>query len=168
MGGRKEEYGLMMKRIKLAARGPKSFRKKTGWPKTTEAKFWNPISWLSILILFACGHGNQASPEDFNSFYEKFNTDESFQKSRIIFPLRGINTDEMSVLDTVYYWKKEDWVFFPIAEIETSQFNFSIEYQPALVTEEVVSKEFLGQVFRRKYELLNGKWYLTYQADVNL
>lgn len=41
---------------------------------------------LIILNVFYVAYGQQIKTEDFQTFLEKFNTDEAFQKSRVVFP----------------------------------------------------------------------------------
>lgn len=44
------------------------------------------LSILIVLLLFVACQQQKSEQEDFQTFFEKFNTDEEFQKSRVIFP----------------------------------------------------------------------------------
>lgn len=116
-----------------------------------------------IIINISCSVNSQ-HPEEFNDFYEKFHQDFNFQLERIKFPLPGINSEEMTVLDSVYYWQKENWKFHSKVEIDTTIYHFKTTKSDSVVTEEISSKT-SGFVFRRKFELINGKWYLTYLVN---
>jgi hypothetical protein len=125
------------------------------------------ITFILIVMCF-CNQKSNVLVEDFDDFYRKFNTDSLFQLSRVKFPLPGLNTEEMSVLDSIYFWEMEDWKYVGLSKIDTSHFSHIIENHRGLVREEVKSKSFLGLVFRRKFEQIDGIWYLTSQEDINL
>ncbi len=63
---------------------------------------------LPYLLFIGCVNNAQQEGEvdSFDVFYEKFHNDTSFQLRRVVFPLPGVNTEEMSVLDSVYFWEE--------------------------------------------------------------
>ncbi len=129
---------------------------------------------LSILfIVFSCGNTRQEQKamqeiknEGFDQFYSKFHSDSVFQMSRIVFPLEGINTEDMSILDTIYYWTEDKWVF--LREPDSNIFQIEYEKTDTTVIEEVTSEGHLGLVFKSYFEIKKGKWYLARLEDVNL
>lgn len=106
--------------------------------------------------------------ENFFNFYVKFYTDEDFQMERVTFPLPGENKQDMGVLDTIYYWKKDDWRF-----LEFDQFGFTEDYQKCLyfefskgkVIEEYTAEKYPGFVFIREFKKKEGKWHLVYMVE---
>jgi len=118
------------------------------------------------------GSTNQAAndKEDFDSFYKKFINDNLFQMQRIHFPLPGINTDEMDINDTLYYWQKKDWrVYKGIPNnIDTSEFKITTVRMDSMAVDEVALKEgsfSVRYIFRLKKD---SKWYLVRHEDINL
>ena len=103
--------------------------------------------------------------ESFNNFYKKFHKDSLFQISRIKFPLRGINSDEMTVEDTTYIWRKEEWLMQHV--IDTTLFNIKVIISDTIVEEEVTSKD-PGVFVKRKFQYMKGKWFLVLYEDVSL
>ena len=53
--------------------------------------------------------------ENFEVFYKRFYSDSLFQISRIIFPLKGFNSDEydseLGKKNPPYFWKRKEWKF---------------------------------------------------------
>lgn len=59
---------------------------------------------------------NQAiTNENFEVFYKRFYSDSLSQISRIIFPLKGFNSDEydseLGKKNPPYFWKRKEWKF---------------------------------------------------------
>jgi len=106
---------------------------------------------------FPCETKSSREFEDFNIFYHRFNSDSIFQLERITFPPPAIHTEEMSVIDSIYYWKKEDWKFESWNEVDAIQFGYKIGIQEDLVIEEETSKENQGLILRRMFELKKKK-----------
>lgn len=125
---------------------------------------------VGSLVLFGCS-SNVNNPDvdsDFKVFYKRFHEDTVFQKERVRFPLPGINTDEMSVLDSNYFWKKENWQIQKEPKIDnTGDFIMEINETDSIVEEMIYSK-IPGFVFRRKFKKIEGEWYLIRLEDVNL
>lgn len=105
--------------------------------------------------------------EEFSIFYDRYLNDSLFQMSRIKFPLPGINTEEMSLSDTVYYWHKETWALHKNSRIDTSIYNSKKMVTDTLAVVEI-SLEDSGFLIRSEFRPIDGKWYLTYYIDSNL
>src|SRR5690606_20979735 len=117
-----------------------------------------------LATLISCGapetsqeNIDQMKPESFESFYIRFHKDSLFQIDRIKFPLPGINTDEMTVEDSLYFWNKKDWLMHNA--IDTSKF-FKKMFGSDHLVEEVITSNEPGVFVKRKFENLKGKWYL--------
>ena len=84
---------------------------------------------LLLLSLVSC-HSSKKSLnkksniEDFESFYTKFHKDESFQMSRIKFPLQGKMVDESG--DTK--WSKQNWLMMKVKIYDIDKKKYKIEY----------------------------------------
>src|SRR5690606_32633195 len=102
--------------------------------------------------------------EQFNAFYREFHKDSVFQISRIQFPLPGINSDEMTVEDTIYHWKENEWLMQYM--VDTTLFSRKTSISDTLVVEEITSKD-PGVIIKRKFQNIEGKWYLVLYEDVN-
>jgi len=111
---------------------------------------------------------NSQENESFFNFYEKFYRNENFQIERIKFPLPGLNKQDMGVLDTIYYWKKDNWRF-----LDFNQFGITKDYQKCLyfefskgkVIEEFTAEKDPGFVFIREFKKIEGKWHLVYMVE---
>ena len=86
--------------------------------------------------------------------------------SRIKFPLKGINTDDMEISDTIYYWEKDDWVIH--RKIDTNIFDVSLIRSDTLIIEKITTKDYPGLYVESNFKRINHKWYLIYYTDVNL
>lgn len=133
------------------------------------------IIFIVIILTFSCRETLKTEQEDkgqelnesenFYNFYKNFHQDSLFQMSRISFPLPGINTDEMTVEDTTYYWHQHKWIMHH--EVNESQFKIERDVSDILVTEKILTED-PGFFIERKFESIDGKWFLTYYASVNL
>jgi hypothetical protein len=129
-----------------------------------------PTLILSLLILvLSCKRGdiNEIKDENFTSFYQRFHSDSAFQMKRIIFPLPGVNTDDMTVDDSIYYWNVEKWEVHKFPNIKANDFKVDNMMSENTVVEKIY-KDDSGFFIERKFELLNCKWILTYYANINL
>ncbi len=99
--------------------------------------------------------------DSFDVFYEKFHSDTAFQISRIVFPLPGINTEEMSVLDSIYFWEREGWEYHQKPKVYGSdEYGIKVQKTDSIV-EEVIYSKIPGFVFKREFKKINGEWYLV-------
>jgi len=131
------------------------------------------IMLFSMIVFVCCRSGSPegnsstvvAGGETFNSFYKAFHQDSLFQISRIQFPLPGINSDDMTVNDSIYFWKKEDWLFQHM--VDTTLFIRKLSITDGTAEEDITSKE-PGVLIKRRFKNDRGKWYLVLYEDVNL
>lgn len=97
--------------------------------------------------------------ESFKDFRVNFYSDSIFQRSRIVFPLSGINTEEMTMEDTVYYWKDTDWKIM-LKEIPLEGLKKEVIKTDIKVTEKIYQED-SGFSIISIFQLQNGKWYLV-------
>ena len=71
----------------------------------------------------------------------------------------------MTVEDSLYFWNREDWLMHNA--IDTSVFFKKTLVSDHLVEEVITSNE-PGLFVKRKFENLEGKWYLVLYENVNL
>ena len=102
---------------------------------------------------------NQKPAESFPEFREKFYSDTLFQKSRILFPMPGISTDDMEYSDTIYYWQESEWLFLEDMSLG-EQMKVEIIKTETTVQENNhwENSNFDANV---SYKLINRKWYLV-------
>ena len=142
-------------------------------PQIMKIHFWK-------ILVFGCSlYGCQSKDESnvgvskkdgngserFEEFYQRFHNDSLYQISRIQFPLPGINSDEMSVEDSVYFWKKEGWLMHH--PVDTTLFHRKATMLEGVVEEEITSDD-PGVYLKRTFRVIGGKWYLVLFEDVNL
>ena len=112
---------------------------------------------------------NTIGKEEFDAFYSKFIRDSVFQTGRIVFPLPGINTDEMEVEDTVYYWQKANWKMYEgiPSNVDTTEFKINKVRIDSIAVDEVALKDASFGV-KYVFKLKKGKWYLARYENINL
>lgn len=123
---------------------------------------FKPLLFITaITVLFGCAQkkNQPVKGEMFKAFYKKFHQDSVFQISRIKFPLPGINSEEMEVGDTVYYWQKKNWVVSHL--VDTTLFKIKLSLSDS-VAEEEITNQYPDLLIKRKFQRINGDWYLVY------
>lgn len=110
---------------------------------------------------------SKGAGESFEHFFSKFHSDSLFQMERIRFPLPGINTDEMAMDDTIYYWEAENWKMHHDVNLDTTDFIVERNISDSLTVEKIY-EENTGFIIERTFEKIDGRWYLVYYKDVNL
>lgn len=117
--------------------------------------------------------------EDFDQFYDKFYSDSSFQISRIVFPLKGEDsniiygdiqvkdheTEAYFVRDNQLYWKKDGWRFKTTLWEDHEDFFKTIERRDTLVKERIHAKHEFW-VLTSHFKLIDGKWMLIFYGNV--
>lgn len=107
---------------------------------------------------------SKASIEDFTGFYDRFHNDSLFQISRITFPLKRINSDELDKNE----WTKDNWLLMKtrIYDIDTSKFKIEYKKTKNAFTQQFWLKD---SAFSSKYrfELIGKKWFLVEVVDSN-
>lgn len=114
---------------------------------------------------FGCSSLNPFAAEDFSRFYSKFNSDSTFQLSRIHFPIDGVIIDG----DGERPWNKENWTLLtiPVFEADTTNFEIAFEREKKAFTQKSWIKN-SGFAAEYRFELRKRKWYLVYALEQNL
>lgn len=118
--------------------------------------------------------------ENFEVFYKRFYSDSLFQISRIIFPLKGFNSDEydseLGKKNPPYFWKKNEWTFLetlPQNYVRYEKKDWVEEYKKEIKHNKdltVLEKIFIvdsGYIDERIFKLIKGKWYLVFYSYRN-
>lgn len=106
--------------------------------------------------------------EDFDTFYEKFCRNTTFQLERIKFPLDGFTMSDIDTDEDGFYderkWEKSDWgrvlPYYKETDYTQSGSIFEIDKD----VDKVVTKEYFPSSdggFIMEFTKLSGKWYLT-------
>jgi hypothetical protein len=135
---------------------------------------FNIIPILILLSLIGCKPVNdvpkeklnsKSTIENFETFYNKFHADSSFQISRIKFPLEGFSTDG----NEEKKWTKDNWDLLKtkIYDIDTSHYKISYKKTDKSFTEKIWVED-SGFSMEYRFELINNKWFLVYAFEANL
>lgn len=100
---------------------------------------------------------------DFNVFFEKFNTDSTFQFSSIEFPLKLISTEEDGKKESVI--NKQEWKFTKLSE----QAKLKSKIKKKIVSNQEVQIEYsiedTGVLVNHYFQYKNRSWVLTRIED---
>jgi hypothetical protein len=132
------------------------------------------MTLIAGLMLWGCGSTHKTATtgqkgkikiENFDQFYNRFHTDSLFQLSRIKHPLQGKLVDGTESGK----WTKENWMLMKtrIYDIDTTQFKTSYQKTDVSFVQKVWIEN-SGFSSECRFEVLDGKWYLTYVLDQNL
>lgn len=125
----------------------------------------------SVILITGCGifgkdkKKETSEIENFDRFYDKFHRDESFQMSRIDFPIEGKMVDN----GQEYTWTKENWMPMKVKiyDIDPADFKTTYDRQPTAFYQKFWTED-AGFFAEYRFELRENKWYLVYAKDVNL
>jgi hypothetical protein len=152
-------------------------------PKVVLSKILLPLLFFcQILALSECTadtlkkeNQQQIEEENFDSFYKKFYADSVFQVSRIIFPLKGFNSDardpELGDKNPPYFWKKNEWSFLStldkdmvkdVHEDGVDIYRKVLKRNKNLTVIEKIFREESGYSEERQFKKNKGKWFLVY------
>jgi hypothetical protein len=109
------------------------------------------------------------SIENFDKFYNQFIIDDSFQSSRIKYPLNGEFYDGsmQDTEDVSHIWTEKDSLNYKTLELDTSQFKL---VRPFVSDTLVIEKIFIpnsGFETQVHFKRLKGLWYLVYYSSIN-
>lgn len=101
--------------------------------------------------------------ESFTSFFTKFNRDSIFQKSRIVFPFKLIQSEDES--DTTIYITRSNWQYV--------DFSFPNDRKNIITQEKVNDNEMkvllqvedTGIYVEHLFQTKQGRWWLVYVKD---
>lgn len=132
---------------------------------------FNLTSLLLLLLIISCKNVSENvtmqtsvsnEVETFANFINKFRNDSIFRKSRIIYPLKGFNSDDYKDGDSIEYeWTNKMINYY--LDITYSENNHirKIEESKNFVKETIIV-EGTGFKIISKYILKKNKWYLSY------
>ena len=104
-----------------------------------------------------------AAKEDFQDFYQRFLTDNSFKMQRIQFPLPGERVSAEGQ-DATYRWTKDEWIMLKDFELDTTQYKRNLQVTDTLAVDEIFTPG-AGFYFKMVFEPVKRKWYLVYLVD---
>lgn len=128
-------------------------------------------SLLLILIFLSCkGVSEKATNqimasneiENFEDFLIKFRSDSVFRNDRILYPLKGYNSDDSGDSNTVEYeWSKKMINYYLGIKYTDIDYVIKIEKSKDLIKETIILE---GSGFKiiSKYILKENNWYLNY------
>lgn len=133
---------------------------------------------FAFLLFFACKNqpkesaalpSDDALPEDFLTFYQRFHTDSAYQMAHIVFPLEGLphQADAESLADQNFRWQADDWKMMRPVDWQMSEFEREIlPLNASLILERIVNpKSGIGMM--RRYAIIGDEWHLIYYAGLN-
>ena len=103
--------------------------------------------------------------EQFDAFYDQFHTDAQFQLDRVSFPLEGKYEGPEGSID----WNKQNWEIHrqKVSEISDPNLNTELRRIDDVMIEKVQLRGG-GYYAERRFQLIDGKWYLVYYETINL
>lgn len=129
------------------------------------------ISGLVLLLITQTGcrgirsifqPDNKQTMEDFETFYDRFHTDESFQRSRVQWPLQGMTLEDGDEIP----WTRDNFPIMKVRiyDIDTSEYKTEYKKESTRFTQRVwLEDSDFSSEFR--FECIEGKWYLVYVLD---
>lgn len=122
---------------------------------------------ITIFFLTACGvkeqsHANRNKPEDFDIFWQKFASEETFQLERIKFPLKGkwYDTDSGKDIDTLFI--ESEWVF---SDVKDKKLHKTLKRKSTNKYIMNFQIDDTGYYVEYIFELIDMKWFLTSIID---
>ena len=108
---------------------------------------------------------SESNPENFDTFYARFHSDESFQLERIAFPIKGSSED----INGKTSWTRKNWIPLKVKIYDIDTKTYKVNYKK---TTTGFSQKFWlpgsGFLSEYRFERKMGKWFLVYAYDGNL
>ena len=106
-------------------------------------------------------------PADFEQFYVRFHEDSIYQKSHVLFPLRGLptNADSTTIANGNFHWQENDWKIHQPFNSKKGEYTRSFLSLDDVVTEEIYTKDGFGM--QRRFMKTDGEWYLIFYSAMN-
>lgn len=127
---------------------------------------WSILCLIAALLAGCAKHiTTSRTSEVFEEFYDRFHADERFQLDRVKFPLAG----EYEGPEGSQPWVKSAWEPHKqkVSEISDPQYITDIVKTEGEVIEKV-QEDGGGFYSERRFQLIDGKWYLVFYDTVNL
>lgn len=119
-------------------------------------------SCTTIRSIFHKSDMSHTPTEDFDAFYDRFHSDESFQRSRVRWPLQGMTIEDGDEIP----WTRDNFPIMKVRiyDIDTNEYKTDFKKEPSRFTQRVwlEDSEFSSEF---RFELIEGKWYLVYVLD---
>ena len=128
-----------------------------------------PLMLVGLLLccITACRSSRMATADEaFNTFYDQFLSDSTFQLERIRFPLPG-QKFTAEVEDSTYRWNREGWRMLNEPQLDSAYFTRDLAVTDTLATDEIAGKD-SGFYFKMVYRPVKRKWHLVYMVDRDL
>ena len=133
-------------------------------------KNWSRFYGFALILLlvgsFACSSKIlNGKAEDFDTFYNRFHSDPQFQLDRVKFPLDGSYEDEAGQV----VWSKSNWQMHrqKVTDISEPNYDTEIIRKKTEVTDKVQLRG-AGYYSIRKFQLVDGRWYLVFYDAADL
>lgn len=123
---------------------------------------------IPALLTVSCSTSKKLTDkgdESFDSFYDKFHKDDSFQLSRLKFPMEGMIIDG----NKKSKWTSKNWspLKVRIYDVDKKQFKTSFKKSPTTFEQKIWIED-SGFMSEYKFKLIDKKWYLIYAYEQNL
>lgn len=111
----------------------------------------------------------QDLPADFKIFYDRFHSDEDYQMTHILWPLRGLpdQVDSLTLANDNYRFEKDNWVMH--RHMQDPDHDF--EQYFAVVDDKLIIDRIETSVMQmrmeRRFAKLDTSWYLIYYMGMN-
>ncbi len=104
---------------------------------------------------------------DFETFYDKFHSDEPYQLAHIRFPLEGFpaEVDSSTYAKGHFYWRKEDWI--AQRPIDTIDYVRTWQMMTPTIVIETVRQKGTPYGMVRRFLKDGNDWYLIFYSDMN-
>jgi hypothetical protein len=133
---------------------------------------------FALILFFACknqpqeapqNNAEEALPEGFTEFYQRFHSDTAFQMAHIVFPLEGLphQADAETIASGKFRWQAENWQIMRPVDWQMSEYQREIvPLNSSLILERIVNPENnIGMI--RRYAIIGNEWHLIYYAGLN-
>jgi hypothetical protein len=122
---------------------------------------------LVVVLVLSCSKKLSIGriAEDYDTFYNQFHADKTFQLDRVKFPLNGSYEDATGTL----VWNQSNWIFQQekMSEITLPNYDVQVTKTEDQVVETIKLRG-SGYESERRFQLIDGKWYLVYYDTTNL
>ena len=127
------------------------------------------ILLATLTILSACSTSkktiSESNPENFDTFYDRFHADESFQLERISFPIKGSSED----INGKTSWTRKNWIPLKVKIYDVDTQTYKVDYKKTTAGfTQIFWLPGSGFLSEYRFERKMGKWFLVYAYDGNL